>query len=127
MTDAHPEREQARVRQARKRQRDRGDKISEQADAAAETLPFGWRPEFLNFVRKARGRAEAARAQVEKTAVLFGDGPGRQQYLKSNYQNTKVSITRLRNEFIKQKTKIAQAAAITSNELLGDYYHDRYL
>jgi hypothetical protein len=124
MKQADPQREQARIRQARKRQRERVDRISDQADAAAETLPLGWRAEFLDLVRKARARADGARVEVEKTAVLFADDSGRQRYLKANYRNTKVSIPRLLNEFIRQKTKIAHAAAITNNELLGDYYHD---
>jgi hypothetical protein len=126
MTHADPQREQARIRQARKRQRERVDRISDQADAAAETIPLGWRAEFLDLVRKARARADGARGEVEKTAVLFVDR-GRQQYLKSNYRNTKVSIPRLLNEFIRQKTKIAQAAAITNNELVGGCSSDDYL
>jgi hypothetical protein len=127
MKQADSQREQARIRQARKRQRERGDRISDQADSAAETLPLGWRAEFLDLVGKARARAQGARLEVEKAAVLFMDDTGRQQYLKSNYRNTKVSIPRLLNEFIKQKTKIARAAAITNNELLGDYCHDEWV
>jgi hypothetical protein len=127
MTHADPQREQARIRQARKRQRGRADRISDQADEAAETLPLGWRAEFLDLVRKARARADGARVEVEKTAVLFAGNTGRQQYLKSNYRNTKVSIPRLLNEFVRQKTKIAHAAAITNNQLLGDYYHHEHL
>src|SRR5262245_18491045 len=103
-------REQARLRQAEKRKRDRAHRIDEQAAAVATAkLPKAWQAEFLRDVRRETARANKARAEVEKTAEVFSGDTVRAAYLKRNYSNTKVSVSKLFNKFVKQKVGMGQA------------------
>ena len=101
------QREQARVRQSRKRGRDRADRIEQHAEDEAAKLPRAWQPEFLHFVSSARARAEKALIQVEKSALLLPEGVARDAYLKRNNKTTKVSIPRLYKEFVRRKENLA--------------------
>jgi hypothetical protein len=116
---ADRQREQARVRQARQRRRARADRLDLQAEAEAAKLPLAWRSEFLDVVRSARSRAEKALIQVEKSALLLSEGATRDAYLKRNHRNTKVSVARLFNEFVRRKTNLARV------ELHRDAEYDR--
>lgn len=124
-TDPDHQREQARVRQTRQRQRDRDGRIEQQAEVEAAKLPRAWQPEFLHVVNSARARAEKAAIQVEKSALLLPEGAARDAYLKHNYKNTKVSVTRLFNEFVRRKTILAQAKLYRNAEYERDDNDDR--
>lgn len=102
------QREQARVRQARQRDRARADRLEQQAENEATKLPRAWQPEFLHFVSSARERASKALIQVEKSALRLTEGVARDAYLKHHRRNTKVSISRLRDEFVRHKKKLAR-------------------
>ncbi len=109
VTNSDHQREQARARQTRKRTRDRADRIEQQAEDEAAKLPRAWRSDFLDFVRNARERADKSLLEVEKSALLLPAGSARDAYVKANYRNTKVSVTRLSKEFVRRKTNLAWA------------------
>jgi hypothetical protein len=116
-------REQARERQSWKRGRDRADRIEQQAEDEAAKMPRAWRPEFLQLVSSARERTARALIQVEKSALSLGEGAA-PAYLRRNYQNTKVSVTRLRDGFVRRKIKLAQLELHRDAEY-DDPYDDR--
>jgi hypothetical protein len=102
------QREQARLRQLRKRQRDREARLDAQATAMAARMPEEWRADWLGRVRRNRAGKGGARAEVERTSALIPQS-GRADFLARNRPNTKVSLAELRNRFVREKGKIERA------------------
>jgi hypothetical protein len=118
-------REQARLRQSRRRRRVRADQLDDRAAIEAAKMPLAWQAEFLAYVSKERERARKAEAEVETTALMFPEGPVRDLYRKRNYRNTYVSIPTLRREYVKRKVKLVKIELAGHAELLsGDAKND---
>src|SRR5437870_2550688 len=105
MTTTGLERNQNRKRQALKRQRDRVERIEGQAKSLTGDWPALWRDQFLQRVKRRQAGAAKANTEVEKTAAIMPDGLAREAYVRANYRNTKVSLTREKDEFLKRKKR----------------------
>jgi hypothetical protein len=115
------QREQARLRQSRKRQRHREARLDVQASTMADQMPAAWHKEWLERVRRARACKERARAEVERTSALIPES-GRADFAARNRPNTKVSLTELRNCFTREKLKAKQAAENSHSAEYDDGY-----
>jgi hypothetical protein len=100
-------RDQARLRQARKRQRDREARFDVQAIAIADRMPPAWRKDFLERVKRNREGKERASIQVNKAAASIPD-EHRAEFLASHRQNTKVSLAEIQRRFVREKSKAKQ-------------------
>jgi hypothetical protein len=118
-------REQNRLRQLRKRQRQREERLDRQALAEAEKMiPKAWRTEWLERVKNNRERAKGAAAEVEKMLPLLPEA-ARHDFVVRNRANTKVSLPVLRNNFLREKEK-AEREAKQAEGLDGDGWGERY-
>jgi hypothetical protein len=120
------EREQNRKRQALKRQRDRVGRIETQAKIMIQNWPLVWQREFLPRVRRRQAAAARACDEVEKTVALMPEGAARDAYVKANYHNTKVSLARERDQFLRSKKKASVAEIAALNAAYDGYGPDRY-
>jgi hypothetical protein len=117
-------REQARIRQARKRHREREARLDLQTEAAAERIPPEWRAEFRQRIKRSRARKARAAVEVERTVPLISES-GRAEFVARNRTHAKVSITKLRKRFVREKEKAAQfyqrwwEAHYMDNEIVG--------
>jgi hypothetical protein len=93
-------RDQARLRQARKRQRDREERLDLETEARAMRVPEAWRPEWVKRVRQNRERKARVAIEVEKVLPLIPDS-GRREFVKRNRPHTKVSLAELQNHFVR--------------------------
>jgi hypothetical protein len=118
------EREQNRKRQALKRRRDCVERIETQAKTMTQDWPIVWQNEFVEQVRRRQAAAAKACAQVEKTATQMPEGPARDAYVKANYRNTKVSLARERDQFLKRKKKTSLVGIAALTDAYGGYGPD---
>jgi hypothetical protein len=116
-------RDKARLRQWRKRQRDREARIDLQATTIAAQMPPKWRDEWLKRVKRNRSRAERANAEIEKALPSIPE-PGRDAFLARNRPNTKVSLAELRNRFAREKRMAGQAEQDRLTREYEDYGPD---
>jgi hypothetical protein len=94
-------RDQARLRQARKRQRDREKRLDLETEARATHVPEAWRSEWKERVQRYRERKARAAVEVEKVLPLIPDS-GRREFVKRNRPHTKVSLAEFQNHFVRE-------------------------
>src|SRR5262249_20877328 len=70
-TSIEIQRDQSRLRQARKRRRDREVRLDLEARTIADQMPAAWREEFLKLFHKEHGRAGRAKAEIEKALLVI--------------------------------------------------------
>jgi hypothetical protein len=99
--DTDPRRAQARLRQARKRQRGREERLDLETEARAMRVPEAWRSEWKERVQRHRKRKARAAIEVEKVLPLIPDS-GRREFVKRNRPHTKVSLAELQNHFVRE-------------------------
>jgi hypothetical protein len=130
-------RHRARLRQARKRQRDREERLDLQALVIAERMPVEWRAEWLEYVQRNRARKARVAVEVEQIVPLISES-GRAKFVARNRPHTKVSLAELRNRFYREKAKVERfsrrdlewrAKHYMDNEIAGyegECHSDRY-
>ena len=101
-------RDQARLRQARKRRRDRKARRALRADAIAERMPPEWRADWFKRVARNDTGKERARIELEKM-LAFIPAEHRSEFLGNNRRHVKLSLPELRNRFVREKQKAEQA------------------
>jgi hypothetical protein len=101
-------RDRARLRQARKRQRDRKARLALRADAIAERMPPEWRADWFKRVARNDTGKERARIELEKM-LAFIPAEHRSEFLGNNRRHVKLSLPELRNRFVREKQKAEQA------------------
>jgi hypothetical protein len=94
-------RDQARLRQARKRQRGREERLDLETEARAMRVPEAWRSEWKERVQRHRERKARAAIEVEKVLPLIPDS-GRREFVKRNRPHTKVSLAEFQNHFVRE-------------------------
>jgi hypothetical protein len=98
------EREQARLRQARKRRRDLEAILDVRAIAIADQMPPSWRKDWLKRVKRNREGKERAGVEVNRAAASIPD-EHRPAFLASHRQNMKVSLAELQRRFVREKSR----------------------
>jgi hypothetical protein len=101
MTERLSRRDQARLRQARKRQRGREERLDLETEARATRVPEAWRSEWKERVQRYRERKARAAIEVEKVLPLIPDS-GRREFVKRNRPHTKVSLAEFQNRFVRE-------------------------
>jgi hypothetical protein len=94
-------RAQARLRQARKRQRGREERLDLETEVRAMRVPEAWRSEWKERVQRHRERKARAAIEVEKVLPLIPDS-GRREFVKRNRPHTKVSLAEFQNHFVRE-------------------------
>jgi hypothetical protein len=112
------EREQARLRQARKRRRDFEARLDVRAIAIADQMPPSWRKDWLKRVKRNREGKERASVEVNKAAASIPN-EHRADFLAGHRQNTKFSLAELRNRFVREKEKARKTDAPTQDQYSG--------
>jgi hypothetical protein len=97
-------RDQARIRQARKRRRDREARLDLRAKTIAEQMPPAWRAEWLKSVQHGRGRAKRAAAEVDRMLAFIPSGD-HSKFVARNRPHAKFSLTAQHNHFLRMKEK----------------------
>jgi len=123
LTTVETRREQARIRQLRKRQRDREARLDFQATTIAARMPEERRADWLERVRRNRAGKERALAEVERTSVLIPESR-RADFLARNRSNTKVSLPELHRRFTREKLKAERAAEDWGSAVGDDHPED---
>jgi hypothetical protein len=119
LNGAARKRDQARLRQLRKRQRDRKDRVDLKAQTIADQMPASWRAEWLDRARRNRATKQRAAVEVEKTLVFIPKAR-HSEFLARNRPHTKVSLAELRNRFTREKQRAEQTRAEVVDGVLDD-------
>jgi hypothetical protein len=72
-------------------------------------MPEAWRAEWMALFRAERERARKAEAEVKKTLALIPE-IGRRDFIGRNRASTKLSLSKLYRDFVRQKESAAREA-----------------